>query len=156
MSANRAAQYVAVRIQVRWGECDPAGIAFYPRFFEWMDMISHLLARELGVSGDDVLSPTWQGLLPLVAAQAEFLAPARLYDTLEVRAWVTRIGRTSFGLRHEILRVGDGEVLARGREERVHVSRDADGALRPRELSQQMRAALARYGDPEARQPPRR
>jgi len=25
-------------IRVRWSEADPAGIAFYPRFFEWFDI----------------------------------------------------------------------------------------------------------------------
>jgi acyl-CoA thioesterase FadM len=25
-------------LQVRWGDADPAGIAFYPRFFEWYDI----------------------------------------------------------------------------------------------------------------------
>jgi 4-hydroxybenzoyl-CoA thioesterase len=141
-------RYLAVRIQVRWGECDPAGIAYYPRFFEWMDTAAHALAREMGISRDEMLSPMLLGF-PLVSAQAEFLAPALMDDTLEVRAWTTRIGRTSLGLRHEIVRVGDNEerLLARGREERVHVGRDDTGAMRPRELTPAMRAVLARYLD---------
>jgi 4-hydroxybenzoyl-CoA thioesterase len=150
--AHEAARYIAVRIRVRWGECDPAGIAFYPRFFEWMDTAAHALAREMGISREDMLPPTLLGL-PLVSARAEFLAPALMEDTLEVRAWVTRVGRASLGLHHEIVRVGeDGEqLLARGQEERVHVSRDATGTMRPRVLAPEMRAVLARYLDQGAR-----
>src|SRR6476469_9355114 len=127
--------YIAVETYVRWGDCDPAGIAFYPRFFEWMDQAPHLLARAMGVARDDMLPPRLLGF-PLVGARAEFLAPARLDDRLEVRAWVTAVGRTSLALRHEIVRLGAEEVLlARGREQRVHVSREDDGRLTPRELT---------------------
>ena len=67
-----------------------------------------------------------------------------------MRTWVTRIGRTSVGLRHEVVRLGDSEmVLAQGWEERVHVSRDVAGALLPRELAPSMRAALERLLDPD-------
>jgi 4-hydroxybenzoyl-CoA thioesterase len=150
--AHEAARYIAVRIRVRWGECDPAGIAFYPRFFEWMDTAAHTLRRELGISREDMLPPASLGL-PLVSARAEFLASAFMEDNLEIRSWVTRVGRTSLGLHHEIVRVGeDGEqLLARGREERVLVSRDATGAMRPRELTPEMRAVLARYLESVAR-----
>ena len=24
-------------IRIQWGDCDPAGIVFYPNFFRWMD-----------------------------------------------------------------------------------------------------------------------
>jgi 4-hydroxybenzoyl-CoA thioesterase len=143
-------RYIAVEVRVRWGDCDPAGIAFYPRFFEWMDLASHALARELGVSADDMLPPKLLGF-PLVTAQAEFLVPARLEDALEVRAWITRVGRTSFGMRHEIVRLGDPlTLLARGREERVHIGQDETGTMRPRELTPQMREILAVYADPAA------
>ena len=32
-----------IDIKVRWSEADPAGIAFYPRFFEWFDMATEAL-----------------------------------------------------------------------------------------------------------------
>ena len=134
-------------VEVRWSDCDPAGITFYPRFFEWMDLASHALARQMGISREDMLPPSLVGF-PLVSAQAEFVAPARLEDRLEVRAWVTRVGRSSVGIRHEILRLGEQPtVLARGREERVHVSRDSSGAMLPRELTPEMQAVLATYGE---------
>ena len=30
-------------IRVQWGDCDPAGIVFYPRYFEWFDAGTILL-----------------------------------------------------------------------------------------------------------------
>ncbi len=139
---------ITVPVRVRWADCDPAGIAFYPRFFEWMDVASHAIAREMGITAQDMLAPRLLGF-PVVAVRARFVAPARFEDSLEVRTWVTRVGRTSVGLRHEIVRPGAEEtVLAHGWEDRVHVSRDAAGAMLPRELTPEMRAALERHRDP--------
>ena len=49
--------YLAVRVQVGWGDCDPAGIVFYPRFYAWMDTVSHVLAREMGIPRESMIPP---------------------------------------------------------------------------------------------------
>jgi 4-hydroxybenzoyl-CoA thioesterase len=139
-------RYIAVQLTVQWGDCDPAGIVFYPRFFAWMDRVSHALERELGITRDEMLPPGTAGF-PLLSAQAEFLAPALMDDVLEIRGRVSRIGRTSLALSHEIVRVSpEPEILlARGREERVFVERAPGGKLTPRPLTGEMREILGRY-----------
>jgi len=146
-------RYLAVRVQVGWGDCDPAGIVFYPRFYAWMDTVSHVLAREMGIPRESMIPPGTDMLgFPVVGTQAEYLSPARMDDVLEVRTWVSRVGRSSLSLRHEIVRVDDEageELLVRGREDRVFIGRDERGALKSRELTEPMRAALARYSEPQ-------
>src|SRR5919201_2638635 len=147
----REASYLSVRVQVGWGDCDPAGIVFYPHFYAWMDTVSHVLAREMGIARESMLPPGSDLLgFPVVATQAQYLTPARMDDLLEVRTWVSRVGRSSLSLRHEILRVDDTgeELLVRGREDRVFIGRDERGMMRSRELTEPMRRALARYADP--------
>ncbi len=145
--------YLAVRVQVGWGDCDPAGIVFYPRFYAWMDNVSHVLAREMGIPREAMIPPGSDMLgFPVVGTQAEYIAPARMDDILEVRTWVARIGRTSLSLRHEIVRIEPGAsatetLLVRGREDRVFVGHGLDG-LRPRELTPRMRQALVRFAEP--------
>src|SRR4051812_18985530 len=143
-SDERRRQYLAVRVQVGWGDCDPAGIVFYPRFYAWMDMVSHVLAREMGIARESMIPPGREMLgFPVVGTQAEYLSPARMDDMLEVRTWVSRVGRSSLSLRHEIVRVDDAseELLVRGREDRVFIGRDDAGWMRSRELTAPMRAA---------------
>jgi 4-hydroxybenzoyl-CoA thioesterase len=144
---------LSVRIQVGWGDCDPAGIVFYPRFYAWMDAVSHLLAREMGIPRESMLPPGSAMLgFPVVATQAEYLTPARMDDVLEVRTWVVRVGRTSMSLRHEIVRPESDAtetLIVRGREERVFTAHGPDG-LQSRELTPHMRAVLARFADPHA------
>jgi 4-hydroxybenzoyl-CoA thioesterase len=149
--AASTGEYIAVRVDIRWTDLDPAGIVFYPRFFSWMDRSSHVLARELGVSADDMVAPSLLGF-PIVEAQAQFLAPGEFEDSLEVRTRVSRIGRTSFGVRHEVWRLGEHEkLLARGVEERVFIGRDSSGALVPREITPAMCQVLEHYLAPLTR-----
>jgi YbgC/YbaW family acyl-CoA thioester hydrolase len=136
---------------VRWADCDPAGIAYYPRFFEWLDSASHRLAFEMGVGRDDMLAPDKLGF-PLVRANLEFASPARLYDDVEVRTTVRQLGRSSFTLHHEVWRAGQDAplLLAHGAETRVRTGRAPDGRLRPQALTPAMRAVLERYLDEPA------
>jgi len=140
--------YLAVRVQVGWGDCDPAGIVFYPRFYAWMDTVSHVLAREMGITREQMLPPSTDLLgFPIVGAQAQFHNPARLDDVLEVRTRVARIGRTSLSLSHTIVRLetdGRQTPVASGREDRVFIAQGPDG-MHPRELTPRMREVLSRF-----------
>jgi 4-hydroxybenzoyl-CoA thioesterase len=141
---------LSLRLQVSWGDCDPAGIVFYPRFYAWMDSVSHALAREMGIPREAMLPPSRDLVgFPVVATQAEYLTPARMDDVLEVRTRVARVGRTSLSLRYEIVRLeGDGRetLVARGREDRVFVVHTPAG-LESRQLSPAMRQVLACYAE---------
>lgn len=102
--------------QVHWGDCDPAGIIFYPTYFRWIDAASWALFEQAGYA------PKWlreQHLaMPLVAAECQFLAPAGQGDRCEVRSRIGRFGAKSFVVEHDIVRA-DGTLLARAKETRV-------------------------------------
>ena len=148
MPSDARGAYLAVRIQVSWGDCDPAGIVFYPRFYAWMDRASHVLAREMGILREAMLPPRTDLVgFPIVGAQAQFAVPARMDDVLEIRTRVARIGRTSLSLDHDIVRLeadGSETRIASGREDRVFIAQGPDG-MHPRELSPEMRDVLARF-----------
>ena len=102
--------------QVHWGDCDPAGIIFYPAYFRWIDAASWALFELAG------FGPKWMRqehmAMPLVSAACEFLAPAGHGDRCEVRSRIARFGGKSFAVAHHIVR-NDGVVLAKGQETRV-------------------------------------
>jgi acyl-CoA thioesterase FadM len=122
-----------------------------------MDTASHALAREMGIAREAMLPPGGEMLgFPVVGTQAEYLAPARMDDLLEVRAQVARVGRSSLSLVHQIVRIaadGTETLLVRGGEDRVFVDRDERGGLRARELTPHMRETLARFSVAEAAAP---
>jgi 4-hydroxybenzoyl-CoA thioesterase len=148
---ERGANYLSVRVQVGWGDCDPAGIVFYPRFYAWMDTVSHVLAREMGIPRESMIPPGSDMYgFPVVGTQAQYLNPARMDDLLEVRTRVARIGRSSLALRHEIVRIepdGSETPIATGREDRVFISHQPSG-LQAQEITPHMRDVLARFLDP--------
>jgi 4-hydroxybenzoyl-CoA thioesterase len=109
---------------IKWGDCDPAGIVFNGRFFEYFDWGTWTLFEwALGVKPQD-LAGTYGILgIPLVDASARFIAPARFGDVVELTSEVKEFRRSSFDVEHRLM---IGDVLAvDGRETRVWAVRDA-------------------------------
>lgn len=103
-------------VQLHWGDCDPAGIIFYPTYFRWFDAATWAFFASVGYPAKRMRAEHLA--MPLVAADCEFKAPAEQEDRAEVRSRIARWGGKSFLIRHEVVRV-DGTLLARGSETRV-------------------------------------
>jgi YbgC/YbaW family acyl-CoA thioester hydrolase len=130
--------------QVQWGDCDPAGIIFYPTYFRWMD--AACWAMFAGVGYDAKRMRAEHLAMPLVSADCQFLYPAEQDDRCEVRSRILRFGAKSFVVAHEVERA-DGMALARGSETRVWGRFDNGPGTRlrgveiPAELKARFRAA---------------
>ena len=84
--------------KVRFQHCDPAGIVFYPRYFEMVTAtVEEWFAQRLGVPFERLHGPLGAAV-PTASISADFHAPSRLGDVLEFRLRPTRIGRSSVGL----------------------------------------------------------
>lgn len=103
-------------VQLRWGECDPAGIIFYPTYFLWFDAAAWNMFAQVGYHAKRMRAEHLA--MPLVAAGCEFKHPAVQEDRAEVRSRIARWGGKSFVLAHDVVRV-DGTLLATGTETRV-------------------------------------
>jgi YbgC/YbaW family acyl-CoA thioester hydrolase len=101
---------------VQWGDCDPAGIIFYPTYFRWMDAATWAFMDSVGYSAQRMRSE--QLAMPLVSADCQFLAPARHGDRCEVVSRITRVGGASFAIAHQVVGA-DATVFAKGGETRV-------------------------------------
>lgn len=84
---------------VRFGHCDPAGIVFYPRYFEMLNaLIEDWFTQGLGVDYAQLLGPRRVGL-PTVQLNAEFLRISRMGDVLRQTLAIEKLGRSSLALR---------------------------------------------------------
>jgi 4-hydroxybenzoyl-CoA thioesterase len=111
------------QLTVEWSHCDPAGIVFNSRFFEYFDWGTWtLFEKALGVRPPDLAGAFGIVGLPLVDAGARFVAPARFGDVVELTSQVSEFRRSSFDVDHK-LTVG-GELAVEGRETRVWAARD--------------------------------
>ena len=109
--------------QVQWGDCDPAGIIFYPTYFRWMDAATWNFMDSVGYNPKRMREEHLS--MPLMSADCQFVWPAAHGDRCEVRSRIARFGGKSFIVAHEVVR-DDGTALARGTETRVW-ARYADG-----------------------------
>ena len=113
------------QVTIEWGHCDPAGIVFNPRFFEFFDANSWLLFETaLGLKQQHLASTYGIVGIALVDARANFLKPAKFGDTIEIASQVSEFRRSSFDVEHRIS-IG-GELAVEGGETRVWAARSAD------------------------------
>ena len=111
------------RVEVCFGDCDPAGIVFFPNFSKWMDTASLAFFMACGV-------PPWRELVktrgiigtPLLEIHTKFLKPATYGETIEVHTSVEEWSAKTFRHRHRVLR-GD-DLLCDGTEVRAFCQRD--------------------------------
>lgn len=112
-------------ITVEWGDCDPAGIVYYPSYFRWCDQATYRLFLAAGLKRDDVSSGQWKEGTPLVRAECSFRRPSQHGEKLVIESEVTRFGGSSFTISH-IFRDAAGEVAAEGSETRIWARKDGD------------------------------
>jgi 4-hydroxybenzoyl-CoA thioesterase len=127
-------------VRIEWGDCDPAGIIFYPRYFEIFDAsTSALFERALGLTKLELLKTFDFAGFPLARTRARFLKPTRFGDDVSVETKIS-FGRASFEIEHRLSL--KGETCVECTEKRVWVVRDADGRMKSRPVPE---AVLAKF-----------
>ena len=109
---------VVYEVEVMFGDCDPAGIVFFPNFLKWMDASSLNFFVKCGV-------PTWRDLVkingiigtPLLEINTKFSRPATYGERLQIRTSVTEWRDKVFIHKHVVMR-GD-DLLCEGTETRA-------------------------------------
>lgn len=83
---------------IRFAHCDPAGIVFYPRYFEMLNsVVEDWCAHGLGMDFHQMHVVNQVGL-PTVRLETDFVQPSMLGETLEAQLRVVRIGSSSVEL----------------------------------------------------------
>ncbi|MCH2164292.1 MAG: acyl-CoA thioesterase [Marinovum sp.] len=81
---------------VLFRHCDPAGIVFYPRYFEMInDAVEAFFAGALDWPFEDIHNGN---AVPTAKFDIRFKAPARHGDNLILNLTITQLGRSSLGL----------------------------------------------------------
>ncbi len=103
-------------VLVRFGHCDPAGIVFFPRYYELLNaFVEDWFNEGLGVEYATLIGARRVGL-PTVQLQTSFERISRIGERLVQRLWIERVGRSSLTLRIRFdgpdgTRVSFGQVL---------------------------------------------
>lgn len=93
-------------IQIEWGDCDPAQIVYFPRYFAYFDACTAGLFKKVGLPKRQMLKTYGIIGIPLVDLRASFIAPSRFSDTVVVESEITEWRRSSFSVRHRLFNKG--------------------------------------------------
>lgn len=126
--------------RVEFQHCDPAGIVFFPRFFEMINsVVEEWFGAELGLSFAQMHTGDRCGV-PTAKIEASFPAPSRLGEVLEFSLGLSRMGRTSAAT--AIAARCDGELRVAATSVLVFV---AGSAMRPAPWPEPQRAEMRRF-----------
>jgi 4-hydroxybenzoyl-CoA thioesterase len=121
------------QVDVHFGDCDPAGIVFFPNFSRWMDAASLHFFMQCGV-------PPWRELVktrgivgtPLLEIHTRFVKAVTYGETITITTWIEEWRNKVIVQMHRVTR-GD-ELICEGRETRAFVRRDAENPDRLRAI----------------------
>ena len=125
--------------RIEWGDCDPAGIIFYARYYDIFDVsTTMMLEHALGMNKIEYLKAYDFLGHPLAETRARFLRPTRFGDEVAIETAVVACGRSSFKIEHKLTKAGT--LAVEGYETRVWVVRHPDDPRRMK--SQPLPAAV--------------
>lgn len=111
-------------VRIEWGHCDPAGIVFNPRYFEFFDACTAGLFEAVGLPKPLLLKTYGLAGFPLVDVRASFRIASRCGDEILIESCIPSWGRTSFRVKHQVFK--GSEVAVEALETRVMVARRRD------------------------------
>ena len=120
---HRMAKTTLHRVTIQFGDCDPAGIVFYPNFQRWIDAASLSFFMQCGV-------PPWRELVktrgivgtPLLEISTRFVTAATYAEELDDRDPRRGVARQGVRAAHRVTR-GDDADLRRRRDPRLRPPR---------------------------------
>jgi acyl-CoA thioester hydrolase len=136
-------QRCEVRIRVRYAETDQMGVVYHANHFIWFEVGRVELLRQLGFSYRDMEQDDGC-FIAVVDARCRYKAPARYDDEVIVRTHLKNVRDSLVQFGYELLRAGDGLLLAEG--ETTHIVTDSAMKVRtiPDKYMQTFRAAAGK------------
>ena len=101
-----------LRLPVRFGDIDHAGIVYYPRFFHFFHIaFEEFFQAEVGITYPDLLNKERVGF-PSVHIEVDFRSPLAYGDQMEITLSILKVGRSSLTARYDLRKAGHAEPSA--------------------------------------------
>jgi len=126
---------------IRFSDCDPAGIVFYPQYFVMLNgLVEDWVSEGLGIDYHALISERRIGL-PTVRLEADFRAVSRMGDQVALGLSVERLGSRSMSLVLRCFEPAGGELRMQVKLVLVTTSLESHRAV---EIPHDLRAAILR------------
>ena len=130
-------------VEIEFGDCDPAGIVYYPNYFRMFDAsTAYLFEAALGMKKIAWIRHFGIVGIPMVDTGAKFSKPSRFGDVVSIQTTITEFRRSSFVVGHKLFSGGDLAIEAH--EIRVWAGVDPDNpdGIKSRPIPPEVVAAL--------------
>ncbi len=128
--------------RIRFSDCDPAGIVFYPQYFVMFNgLVEDWVNEGLGLSYHGIVAERRIGL-PTVHLDADFKAVSPLGDLVLLQLSVEKLGRSSLGLQVKCTGRDHGDLRIAMHQVIVTTSLETHRAI---EIPADLRAAIERF-----------
>lgn len=130
-------------LRIEWGQCDPAGIVFYPQYLIMFDTGTGWLFERTGLSPSLMRKKYGIVGMPVLEVGARFVTPCRFDEDVVIESEIGEWGRSSFTVRHRVLKEGD--LALDGFEKRVWAAPDPQrpGAIKSQPVPAEIVASLS-------------
>jgi 4-hydroxybenzoyl-CoA thioesterase len=125
-------------LRIEWGDCDPAGIVYFPRYFQFFDACTAAMFEQVGLPKQALIKQYDIVGFPVVDVSAKFMIPSKFGDDVSIETSISEWRRSSFCVHHRLLK---GEQLAiEGFETRVWVGRHPEnpGGIKSRPIPREL------------------
>lgn len=129
------------QVPIRFTHCDPAGIVFYPRYFEMFnDLVEDWCRDGLQFPFPELISNRGWGV-PTVRLEVDFVAPSTFGEVLTATLRVQSVGASSIALEIQLSGPQD-DVRVRGKVVLVLIDRKTQKAI---PLPEDLRARILEF-----------
>lgn len=121
-----------MEFRIYYEDTDAGGVVYHANYLGFFERGRTEFLRERGLTVSELAA---QGsIFPVVRLEIDFRAPAVLDDLIRVDTEVLDIGKTSFTLGQQVVRIPDGKLLASGKVTLVCVAPGMKAKRIPEEL----------------------
>jgi 4-hydroxybenzoyl-CoA thioesterase len=93
---------------IEFGDCDPAGIVYFPRYLEWFDAAMQNHFRACGFPKSLIVERWGYVAFPMVDLKVTYSIPSTFHEDVIIETQTLEMRRSSFVTRHRLLRNQNG------------------------------------------------
>lgn len=91
---------IELKYKVGFSDCDPAGIVFYSKIFEFCHKVYEELIYSFGIEENYWSNQTYT--VPIISASGRYLKPIKYYEEIIIRLFIKEIKNSSFESYYEV------------------------------------------------------
>lgn len=114
--------YSEFRLTVGWGDCDKAGIVFYPNYYRWFEEGTWSFFDAIHMPMHKIMEEYNSLGFPLVETHANYRSPSRLREKLVVKVKIAELLPKMIKFEHQIFR--EKTLIVEGYEARIYGTND--------------------------------